>query len=160
MLTVAKLMASSPGLSRRSRSGWRSAQFVGMAGASPAMTKWELPEVLPLLIEILVLATIPSAFPDYDIAWFSNVSEREFLDRGPDRLYAYDCPPGRIALLCGRSVLRRISILGMVPRAGIGIFLQAAFAGLADRGGRASLRPVGSVHPGSGAAHEPWDQPA
>src|SRR5258708_7578673 len=38
MVTGAKLVASSPGLSRRSRSGWHKCPIIGMAGTSPAMT--------------------------------------------------------------------------------------------------------------------------
>src|SRR5258706_12501626 len=41
--------SSPPGLSRRSRLGGHSAQVIGMAGTSPAMTKWGPPRVLSLL---------------------------------------------------------------------------------------------------------------
>src|SRR5215472_18788905 len=109
---------------------------------------------------MLVPAATQSVLVDDLAFWFANIPEPELLDRGSDRLCTYDRPPRRIARLGGRSVLRRIPILVVVPRARIGVFLQAAFAGLVHRGGRASVRRIGSVHPLSGAAHEPRDQPA
>jgi hypothetical protein len=52
MRNRAKLVASSPGLSRRSRSGWHSGRFIGMAGTSPAMTKWGCHEFAPATIPL------------------------------------------------------------------------------------------------------------
>ena len=51
-------MASSPGLSQRSRSGWHSAPIIGMAGTSRGHDQLGLPPVLPLLRDVLLSSPV------------------------------------------------------------------------------------------------------